>query len=251
MIYDVQFNYPIVNAAPMIYEGLVDASRPTQPIPQVLSDIQSILAERAREGSSDSLIRSRQPWSEQGIQAFLERLAEEIELHNTKVIRSGRPVPQSGQWLCYEDHTHSVFLSKGEIAPEVKAGGNIWVLAANNPNPTARERVLLDFTENFIPNALHGIRYQDPEVYAEATLKRLASGADEQTLADLAAVLEQLLQIPASPLLDDITRASGFDWTADELRWTFLQKFVGGMIRRLGERQKNRMLRPRLIYKVA
>lgn len=245
MIYDVQFNYPIANAALMIYEEVVDAGRPIQPIPQALAEIQALLAQ-------GSPLFHR---------AFLERLADEIELHNTNVIRSGRPAPQSGQWLCYEDKeknednednennksnernekkTHSVILLKGETAPpssENKHGGNVWVLAPKNPNPTPRERVLLDFSENFRPKALRGIRYQDPEEYAEAAYKRLSSGLDSKGLAELSAVIEQLIQTPASPLLDEISGASGFDWTEDEVRRTFLQKFARGVIRRLGRKK--------------
>ncbi|MBO0799094.1 MAG: hypothetical protein J2P31_09760 [Blastocatellia bacterium] len=228
MIYDVQYNYPIANAAPMIYEELVDAGRPIQPIPQALAEIQKLLAQ-------GSPVYHR---------AFLERLADEIELHNTNVIRSGRPAPQSGQWLCYEDYedyekrASSAILAKGEIAPANRPGGNVWVLAPKNPNPTPRERVLFDFSENFIPRALCAIRDQDPEDYAEAACKRLSYGLDGKGLADLSAVLEHLIQSPASPLLDEIKSASGFDWTEDEVRWTFLQKYARGVIRRLG-RKKN------------
>jgi hypothetical protein len=235
LIYGAQFEYPMAPAAPLIYEGVVDARRPTHPMPQVLSDIQAILA----EGSIplESLIPIPHETSEEEIRAFLQRLAEEIEKHNPNVIRSGRPVPQSGQWLCYEDLEHSVILSKGEIAPDYRPGGNVWVLAPTNANPTAKERVLGDFAENFIPNALRGIKYADPDYYAQALFKRLSAGADAKMLAELSTVLGQLMQSPDSPLLDEIKNASGFDWTECEVRWAFLQNLVRGVIRQLGERQ--------------
>lgn len=234
LIYGAQFDYPMSLGASRIYEMEVDASRPTHPIPKMLSDIQAILAEVSIPIASKVAVRR----SEQEIRDFLQRLAEEIEQRNPNVIRPGQPVPQSGQWFCYGKLEHTVSLSKGDIAPDYRPACTVWVLAPANVRLTAKERVLGDFKENFIPNALRGIQYQDPEEYAQAAFERLSSGADAQTLADLSTVLNQLIQHPDAPLLDEIKNASGFDWTENDVRWTFLQKFVDGLIRRIAAKER-------------
>jgi hypothetical protein len=234
LLYFAQFDYPMTPAVPRVYEMVVNTVRPTRPIPEVLSDIQAILAEESIPVAS-LVVEGK---SENEIREFLERLAEDIEQRNPNAIRSGRPVPQSGQWFCYGDLGYSVFLSRGDLAPEYNTSDTVWVLEPTILNPTARERILGDFAENFIPNALRGIQFYDPEIYAQAFFKRLTVSADAQMIADLSLILEQLIQNPDTSLLDEIKNASGFDWTEDEVRWTFLQKFVGGVIRRLAEKQR-------------
>ena len=237
LMYYAQFDYPMATVAPGIYEGMLNSIRPTHPIPEVLSYIQAILAQESIPLAS-LLIDGK---SEKEIRDYLQMLAEVIEHRNPKLIRSGQPVPQDGKWFCYENERYSVFLSKGDIAPDYESNGAVWVLDPPYLLPTAKERILRDFAENFIPDALHLLEHKDPENYAKATFKRLSVSADARMLADLSTVLNQLIQQPDAPILDEIKYVSGFDWTEDtedDKRWTFLQKFVGGLIRRIDEKER-------------
>jgi len=233
LLYYAQFTNPMASVAPRVYARVVNTVRPTRPVLEILSDIQAILAEESIPVES-LVIRGK---SENEIREFLKVMGEVIEQRNPNVIRSGRPVPQNGEWFSYQELGHSVFLSKGDIAPDYRSSATVWVLTPTNLYPTAKERVLGEFTENFIPYALHGLQYKDTEIYAKALFKRLSATADSKMIAELSSVLEQLIETQDSPLLDEIKKATGFDWTEDELRWTFLQKFVGGVIRRLREKQ--------------